>query len=231
MTKYRTKSADVLNGADSLGQKLDWMLFTSEQNAMLWDASDGWKPGDPLFWDPRVLHKSSEPRLHVEYTGNTVRPLFQLFEDDETLAGQAMRCTDCEVSFGYTEDQCWMCGKTVAAVSKSASWRQPSWFSPSWLVSPELLASQYACAPLHPELTRGQDTFNMTMYQEYNIDRNEHRFEAEARRSSDGARVVARLRLSAEEIYSLGISQARLENRLCRMIHEEYARRDRGSDD
>lgn len=121
MTMYRTQSANVLNEADDFGRRLDYQLFLADQEAMLYGDPFGWKPGDPLYPDPRDYFRcdcglpycpgtpSSE---HPQYYGHHARPMFELFDEPKRIRSPR-RCDDCEVGWHGSEDKCWVCGKTV----------------------------------------------------------------------------------------------------------------------
>lgn len=113
MTKYRTQSATVLNDADALERRMDWILFAQEQDARLWGNSEEWLPGDPLFTHPWLIPTSGcdccPAEEESEYTGHTVRPIFQVFEVDDTLNSYIpARCEPCGVSW-HGDEVCFVC--------------------------------------------------------------------------------------------------------------------------
>ena len=125
--KYNKISADVLNEADRFERILNWQLFCSQQEAMLWDyagtSESKWNPGDNLWRHPMFRDFASENALPWDeaqefgsqmYGGNHIRPMFELLEDGERYA--YMACDDCDVSWARSvEKDCWNCGKEYPA--------------------------------------------------------------------------------------------------------------------
>lgn len=108
MTKYRAKTAEVLNQADAFERRLNWTLFIMEQDQRLWGyhPKTDWLPGDPIHKDPRHSYNYFFDIGGV--WGNHVRPMIEEFEDGD--APHTMRCQSCEVSW-VEGDECWMCGE------------------------------------------------------------------------------------------------------------------------
>lgn len=123
--KYNLKSADVLNEADRFEQILNWTLFTSEQDRMLWGYNPKieWTPGLPMYRDPRAIdpdewrsefgdweydsQDEENPNYWQGPWGNCARPMYELYEDGNEHWPQM--CDPCQVSWrgGIT---CWNCG-------------------------------------------------------------------------------------------------------------------------
>jgi hypothetical protein len=134
--RYRTQSANVLNEADRFQAILDWQLFSSEQDARLFNYNEevDWKPGVPLYDHPHSVDyngcscydcRESEPIEDGRYYGNHVRPFLQTIEYyDDDLDGwrgnsceqlrryQPMLCESCDVWWLRDENpsECWVCG-------------------------------------------------------------------------------------------------------------------------
>ena len=119
MTKYLTKSADVLNEADRFQRIMDFKLFTMEQETRLYGYNENtdWVPGTPLYPHPFTIERGTdcecEDCVREEgplegYYGNHVRNAIDLYEDGQAYERQ--RCSDCLVSWTQG-DECWMCGK------------------------------------------------------------------------------------------------------------------------
>lgn len=115
--KYLAKSAGILSDADRFQAILDVQLFTMEQDIRLWVREDfvvTWRPGDPLYTDPRNMGSYELDEFGFEeeelsgYYGHCVRPMIEEFGD--ATDPRRMRCEDCDVSWRGTEP-CWMCGE------------------------------------------------------------------------------------------------------------------------
>lgn len=112
--KYRTQSATVLNEADEFGRKLEWQLFSSEQDQQLFGYNESveWKPGDPI----------------LEYPRNYPRQMFDIFDDGSHFS--TMRCKDCLVNWRGS-GPCWVCGKEDERIfSKSLLYQELNTYSP-----------------------------------------------------------------------------------------------------
>lgn len=116
-TKYRTKSADVLNEADRYQKQLDWQLFAYEQERRLYELRDDvdWIPGEPLYAHPDAVgYRFVPPGVEfdadfIEWPGswgNCPRAMIEQIEEIFLL----MRCEDCEVRWSGLEP-CWVCGE------------------------------------------------------------------------------------------------------------------------
>lgn len=114
-------TADILDNTDALTQRMDYQMFTAEQNARLWGGEDGWRPGDPIHREPpgRDTPRMVDER-HLQY----VRPIIEELELDQFHLGPNqvyvdLYCKDCEVAWGWGSgwdgdtEVCWWCGKQV----------------------------------------------------------------------------------------------------------------------
>lgn len=134
-TKYKQKSADVLNEADRFQAVMEWQLFASAQEAQLYGydgskADRDWVPGIPLYYNPRdivclceICIEEEQELINVpaNYQGNVVRPMIELFVDGNEH--YYMRCEPCGVSWrgGHV---CWFCGTSYKpAQVKQMSYR------------------------------------------------------------------------------------------------------------
>ncbi len=93
----RTQSVEVLNEADEMQRRMDFVIF-SQETAIDY-STPGWVPGDPLWDRPEF-----GPVAGVQY----VRPMIQLI-DDLGRTWSYVRCEDCDVHWSGP-DPCWMCG-------------------------------------------------------------------------------------------------------------------------
>lgn len=112
----RTRSVDVLNDADDMQRKMDWILFKEEQDARLWGGpelikTDGewgkytikWRPGDPL-------HDQWTKLLNGNY--GVTREMVEVIEDEAEWEGLHYACQDCMVDWDqYETGECWVCGR------------------------------------------------------------------------------------------------------------------------
>src|SRR4051812_665298 len=102
----KTQSVNILNDADEFERRMNWQLFASEQESVLWggaeeDENGGktWRPGDSLW---------PMPRGHF-YGEQTVRRMIQEFDTDND---RSSRCEKCDV-WWIGPDPCFECGENV----------------------------------------------------------------------------------------------------------------------
>lgn len=118
----RDQTIGILNDADSMSSRLNWILFVAEQEALLYGESDvKWMPGDFL---PRFTKEG----VYIGVSAN--RPLFSLLHWDQfsNYGGEVQYetwywCTDCGVGWDDAVMACWMC-ETSQYVIKPADIRR-----------------------------------------------------------------------------------------------------------
>jgi hypothetical protein len=114
MTKYLTKSAEVLSAADRQEDIIDWILFSNEQNSRIFaelGPEEWWRPGIPLY---------KKPDGWMEAGAQYIRPMIQeqpigRFHNIDAVK-YIQRCNDCETSWAG-KDVCFNCGEYVEPTS------------------------------------------------------------------------------------------------------------------
>lgn len=208
--KYRTQSAEVLNEADALERKLDYMLFVQEQNARLWSDPSDWVPGDPIAeteWGLNHYHEMIGRIQHFVWResgplGNVMRPMFQLFEDDDTMESrEEVRCEDCDVWFGFPENTCFVCGREVDPLPDPASFQKSLLYGYGVLNVGRI----ERVVETDGALFASGRLDDITMIEDYDIDFNQVRFTAEAY-APDGAVVRARQTMDRDDLMDVHVS-------------------------
>lgn len=143
-TKYRTKSADVLNEADRYERILNHRLFAMEQDNQLWGYREdvSWIPGDFIYphpggnysvcdepdCDPSRARRFDDPNLR-----NCNHRRYHYWADDalESYSGNTprylidvlddrnvhtVRCKPCQV-YWVGNDPCFSCGETTRGIN------------------------------------------------------------------------------------------------------------------
>jgi hypothetical protein len=102
----RSQTIEVLNETISMQDRINRVVFIQETT--LDYSTPGWKPGEPLYPDPRE---------HLTQDSMYVRPVFELRDqvmtycrgDDFGDLLHLLWCQKCDV--GWDEyDECWLCG-------------------------------------------------------------------------------------------------------------------------
>ncbi len=98
------QSVEVLNEADSMERRLDWILFKSEQEQQLVWREGEWNVGDEIWNRPSWWMSSRQ----------YIRPIIQSLDINMYSSfGEELivRCTDCEVDW-IGPEPCFVCGLT-----------------------------------------------------------------------------------------------------------------------
>lgn len=112
MTKRLARSSEILDRADSFEDKMNHILFHTEQNARIWAprVEGEWYPGDPLNVHP-----------YLSQFGGAARPIIQEFDIEyfHMYNGTVIEtyymaeCDECEVFWEQSlpeRQPCWNCG-------------------------------------------------------------------------------------------------------------------------
>lgn len=117
----RSDTINLLNDADDISRKLDWILFKAEVEHIWSGSSKEWRPGDPIHQVPIYKHV-----LYglLEATGQQyIRPMIEFIDPDgyfepdtgewvETGEMQEPRCIEC-MTFWVGPDPCFSCGTKI----------------------------------------------------------------------------------------------------------------------
>ena len=100
----RSQTIEVLNNADDVQRRLDWVLFSNDNEH--YGSESDWAPGDPLYDEPSGCDGD-------QY----VRPMFEeidinSFHIQHADRERRVRCTDCD-TFWVGEEPCFVCGTDV----------------------------------------------------------------------------------------------------------------------
>lgn len=114
----RSQTIDILNDAYDMQRRLDWVLFSNENEHH--GSESEWVPGDPLFDRPHMYSS------HAQY----IRPMFELmdyFHNNNSVYFTA-RCSECKV-YWSGDEPCWVCGENAPDPLKfsEVGLGEPSW--------------------------------------------------------------------------------------------------------
>lgn len=130
------QTMEVINSTIDIENEINALLnrFTFPVLDWDWSTEITWYPGDPMYPAPIKQEGCGGeccPDYYITEGGQHVRPIFELFDDDEDFGRDElfMDCTDCEVGGGSEDKECWMCGKELAGLWRPSSWNV--WVNPT----------------------------------------------------------------------------------------------------
>lgn len=111
----RNQTINVLNKADSIQRRMDWMLFVQEQDMRLFGHEDGWGPGDPIHKRPGhggwLVHGDQYVRDMIEDID------IEAFNSLPEVYYPRNWCQPCEVLW-ESDEPCFVCGTQYPAPKK-----------------------------------------------------------------------------------------------------------------